>query len=78
MAISSVVSLFHVVQTFFISFGLLGLLAAISFLFCHHYQVCNLADGLFCHVDCFRGGDNLLNFFRVLVVGVQEGHSDNF
>lgn len=78
MAIPSVVSLFPAVEALFIGFGLLGLLAAVCSLLCHHRQVCNLAGGSFCHVGRFGGGDDLLNFFEILVTGMQEGRGGHF
>ena len=73
VAIPSVVSLFSAVEVFFIVFGFLRLLAAVCSLFCHHCQVYDLASGLFCHIGGFGEGDNLLNFFKIFVAGMQEG-----
>lgn len=68
-------SLFSAVEAFFVIFRLLRLLAAVCSLFYHHYQVCNLAGDLFCHIGSFGGGDNLLNFFEIFVTGMQEGRN---
>lgn len=70
MAIPSIVSFFPVVETLFDGFGLLDLLMAISFLFCNYCQVYDLANDLFCYVSYFGGDNNLLNFFKALIVRV--------
>lgn len=65
-------SLFLAVEALFIGFGLLGLLATVYSLFYHYCKVCNLADDLFFHVSRYGKSDNLLNFFEIPSIRMQE------
>ena len=62
--------LFSAVEISFVIFGLLGLLMAIRFLLCYHYQVCNLVGSLFCYIGGFAKNDNLLNFFEIFIAKI--------
>ena len=48
--------------------GFLRLFVTVYCLFYHDYQVSNLASDLFCHISYLDRGNNLLNFFNIIIV----------
>lgn len=68
-------SLFSIVEIFFIGFQLLWLLLAVQFLFCYHSQIYSLAGYLFCYISYLGRGNNLFDFCKIFIPRVKEGYN---